>query len=99
MIERACLFADRDLVTVGELALALPDRRAAPPATGRPVPGASPAARAGAAERAARALASTRGNKAAAARLLGISRRALYRRLGRLEAPAARQAAADELGR
>jgi DNA-binding NtrC family response regulator len=85
VIERACLFAGGDLVTGRDVALALPARRRAggPPA-GRPAFDASPAALAGARARVARALASTHGNKAAAARLLGISRRALYRRLARL---------------
>ena len=85
VIERACLFAHGDQVTGRDIARALPDgRRAAPPGGGRAFD-ASPSALAGARRRMERALGSTRGNKSAAARLLGISRRALYRRIARLD--------------
>ncbi len=95
VIERACLLADGDQITERDVARALPDRvRAAPSPDGRAVFDASPEELAEARERVERALASTGGNKAAAARLLGISRRALYRRLARL---AARRVRADAL--
>ena len=88
VIERACILADGEFVTERELAVCLP------PVT-TPVP--APPAAAGAHDREAdllvnverdhiqRALVRTGGNKKAAAQMLGLSRRALYRRLERLD--------------
>jgi two-component system response regulator HydG len=90
VIERACILADGDLISERELAISMP------PA---PLAGARPAAPAGAAaagggddllvnverEHIQRALLRANGNKKAAARMLGLSRRALYRRLERLD--------------
>jgi DNA-binding NtrC family response regulator len=91
VIERACILADGEFVTERELAVCLP-----PAVT---MPAAAAAARpATAAEEAEtdllvnverdhiqRALVRTGGNKKAAAQMLGLSRRALYRRLERLD--------------
>ncbi len=86
-IERACILADGDFITERELAVSLPSPG---PAQGAP--------RAAAAqtpedallvnverEHIQRALQKANGNKKAAARMLGLSRRALYRRLERLD--------------
>ena len=94
MIERACIMADGDVITERELAVTLP---AMPYPASRPAP-AMPAARyaadAGSSddllvtverEHIQRALVRSHGNKKAAARMLGLSRRALYRRLERLD--------------
>jgi DNA-binding NtrC family response regulator len=90
VIERACILADGDFVTERELSVSMPPPR---PAT------ATASASAGAGSEAAsadllvtverehiqRALVRANGNKKAAARMLGLSRRALYRRLERLD--------------
>jgi DNA-binding NtrC family response regulator len=89
-IERACILAEGELVTEHEVTGCL-----------APLAGPAPASRATAVPPAAagdgellstverdhivRALARTGGNKKAAARILGLSRRALYRRLERLD--------------
>ena len=89
VVERACILADGEFVTERELAVCLP-----PPITAVAVPAASAVA----ADKAStdllvdverdhiqRALVRTGGNKKAAAQMLGLSRRALYRRLERLD--------------
>ncbi len=95
VIERACIMADGDLITERELMVSLPILSyGAPP---RAASGAhAPAAPAEGApsddllvtverEHIQRALLRAHGNKKAAARMLGLSRRALYRRLERLD--------------
>jgi len=93
VIERACLLADGGELTTLDIAPCLPD-------DGEPVTSDAPPARPLAAAPLAdgeppllatverdhilRALQHARGNKKVAARLLGVSRRALYRRLERL---------------
>ncbi|HTM24684.1 MAG TPA: sigma-54 dependent transcriptional regulator [Vicinamibacterales bacterium] len=93
VIERACILADGDFITERELAVSMPHLQYAAPR------GASPAARPSSADGPAatellatverehiqRALMRANGNKKAAARMLGLSRRALYRRLERLD--------------
>jgi len=87
VIERACILADADFITERELAISMPP---APYAVPRPVAaGASGAAEELLVnverEHIQRALVRANGNKKAAARMLGLSRRALYRRLERLD--------------
>jgi DNA-binding NtrC family response regulator len=93
VIERACIMADGDSITERELAVSMPLLTYAPP---RPSsgPGTTPAGDALPAddllvtverEHIQRALVRAHGNKKAAARMLGLSRRALYRRLERLD--------------
>jgi two-component system response regulator HydG len=92
-IERACILADGDFITERELAISMPANTPVAPAS---VPGAI--ANAGQAapadtdllvnverEHIQRALVRAGGNKKAAAKMLGLSRRALYRRLERLD--------------
>jgi DNA-binding NtrC family response regulator len=88
VIERACILADGDFITERELAVSMPVLQV--PA-GVPQPAAAPPSadtdllvnveR----EHIQRALMRANGNKKAAARMLGLSRRALYRRLERLD--------------
>jgi DNA-binding NtrC family response regulator len=91
VIERACLVADGPLITDREVAASLPppQRRlaaAAPAAVGTSFVGDDPHPLAAVErEHILRALQRTGGNKKAAARMLGVSRRALYRRLERLD--------------
>jgi DNA-binding NtrC family response regulator len=93
VVERACILADGEFVTERELAVCLP-----PPAPAMPAPGPLPASFSLASDKPAtdllvnverdhiqRALVRTGGNKKAAAQMLGLSRRALYRRLERLD--------------
>jgi len=89
VMERACILADSEFVTERELAVSMPAVTYTP---GRQA--AAPAADATPAndllvnverEHIQRALMRTNGNKKAAARILGLSRRALYRRLERLD--------------
>ncbi|HEY2433027.1 MAG TPA: sigma-54 dependent transcriptional regulator [Vicinamibacterales bacterium] len=90
VIERACILADGDFITEREVSVSMPPSGAA---WGPQTPAAGAAA-AGTAEDALlvnverehiqRALQRANGNKKAAARMLGLSRRALYRRLERL---------------
>ncbi len=95
VIERACILADGEFVTERELAVSLPPLVTM---THAPAVAASVAAAAPAVEKAEsdllvnverdhiqRALVRTGGNKKAAAQMLGLSRRALYRRLERLD--------------
>jgi DNA-binding NtrC family response regulator len=90
VIERACILADGEFITERELALSMP---AAAPIAGWTLSAA--AASVPPSERdllvnverdhIQRALARSGGNKKAAAKMLGLSRRALYRRLERLD--------------
>jgi DNA-binding NtrC family response regulator len=103
VIERACILADGDFITERELALSMPSAR---PVAERRLPGA--ASDAGASEpdllvnverdHIQRALARSGGNKKAAAKMLGLSRRALYRRLERLNLAATITRRRDALG-
>jgi two-component system, NtrC family, response regulator HydG len=90
VMERACILADGDFITERELAVSMPPVR-----TGAYTPVASaPEGDNDASadllvtverEHIQRALVRARGNKKAAAQMLGLSRRALYRRLERLD--------------
>ena len=88
VIERACILTDADFITERELATSMPPaHEASLPAAPRGA-GAAPdhdllvnVER----EHIQRALVRANGNKKAAARMLGLSRRALYRRLERLD--------------
>ena len=89
VIERACILADGDFITERELSVSMPPMRNVHVL---PSFAASPGSSASAdllvtveREHIQRALARARGNKKAAARMLGLSRRALYRRLERLD--------------
>ena len=86
-LERACILADTEYVTESDLAGIMRDQRvSAFSALRAPRPlAAEPATPLGDVERdhIVRTLQQVRGNKAVAARLLGISRRALYRQLER----------------
>jgi two-component system, NtrC family, response regulator HydG len=83
VIERACILVDGDVITERELAAAMP--------TGRLGPLDATLATDGdllvnvERDHIQRALVRTGGNKKAAAKMLGLSRRALYRRLERLD--------------
>jgi two-component system, NtrC family, response regulator HydG len=89
VLERACILADGDFITEKELAISMP------PVAYPAVRVVSRAAGHGGAdtdllvtverEHIQRALLRARGNKKEAARMLGLSRRALYRRLERLD--------------
>ena len=94
VVERACILADGEFVTERELAASLPP----PSATPQPAAAYQPAAASATGDKPAtdllvtverdhiqRALVRTGGNKKAAAQMLGLSRRALYRRLERLD--------------
>jgi DNA-binding NtrC family response regulator len=95
VIERACILADGEFITERELAVSMPGLQT--PASPVSPAGALPAPAAdrhdGEAdllvnverEHIQRALVRANGNKKAAARMLGLSRRALYRRLERLD--------------
>jgi two-component system response regulator HydG len=91
VLERACLVCDGQLITDREIAASLPppSRRlaaAAPAAVATTFAGEDPHPLAAVErEHILRALQRTGGNKKAAARMLGVSRRALYRRLERLD--------------
>ena len=80
VLERACMLADGPTLTEWDVFSAMPATRVAVPA-----PGAAAAEGLQAVERQhiVRVLGEARGNKLAAARRLGISRRTLYRRLER----------------
>ena len=91
VIERACILADGDFITERELAVSMPTTST--PSWDRSIPQASGAVSQQEAdllvnverEHIQRALARAGGNKKAAAKMLGLSRRALYRRLERLD--------------
>jgi DNA-binding NtrC family response regulator len=92
VIERACILADGDFITERELAVSMPPVTCAPPhATAAGVTGEEEPVPADdllitvEREHIQRALMRAHGNKKAAARMLGLSRRALYRRLERLD--------------
>jgi DNA-binding NtrC family response regulator len=93
VIERACILADGEFITEREVSISMPSVQAAVSAatTGRAVAVPSDAAGTGdllvtvEREHIQRALERAHGNKKAAARMLGLSRRALYRRLERLD--------------
>jgi two-component system response regulator HydG len=91
VIERACILADGDFITERELAVSMPPVTYTP---GRAADGATAVDGEVASddllitverEHIQRALVRAHGNKKAAARMLGLSRRALYRRLERLD--------------
>ena len=91
VVERACILADGEFVTERELAVCLPPPGmtsaaapdgAAPPALGKPSTDLLVNVER---DHIQRALVQAGGNKKAAAEMLGLSRRALYRRLERLE--------------
>ncbi|HET7219203.1 MAG TPA: sigma-54 dependent transcriptional regulator [Vicinamibacterales bacterium] len=87
VIERACILADGEFVTERELAVCLP------PSVTMPAPAGAATAHDSESDllvnverdHIQRALVRTGGNKKAAAQMLGLSRRALYRRLERLD--------------
>ena len=91
VIERACILADGDFITERELSISMPPVPYNPPAS-RAAAGVEPQDANSTAdllvtverEHIQRALQRANGNKKAAARMLGLSRRALYRRLERL---------------
>ena len=93
VIERACILTDGDFITEKELAISLPPtafssvRVVTPSVAGPHAAGAAPDDLLVNVERehVQRALLRAHGNKKAAARMLGLSRRALYRRLERLD--------------
>ncbi|HZB24596.1 MAG TPA: sigma-54 dependent transcriptional regulator [Vicinamibacterales bacterium] len=90
VMERACILADGDFITERELSVSMPAApaglRAATIAAGQPPPsGDSDLLVNVEREHIQRALARANGNKKAAAKMLGLSRRALYRRLERLD--------------
>lgn len=93
-IERACILTDTEFVTDRELALAIPPLGHTSPGAEHRAPGSLPETPARKdferltnveREHIQRALERTGGNKKAAAQMLGLSRRALYRRLERLD--------------
>ncbi len=92
VIERACMLTDGEVITERELATSMPGVPTGQPGGGVGVGGAGTAPPADAAllsdverEHIQRALVRAGGNKKAAAAMLGLSRRALYRRLERLD--------------
>jgi DNA-binding NtrC family response regulator len=91
VLERACILVDGDFITERELSVSMPApsprSRVVPAETGRPAAGATDKDLLVTVERdhIQRALVRAGGNKKAAAKMLGLSRRALYRRLERLD--------------
>ena len=98
VIERTCILADGDFITERELAVSMPSVASAPARHVAPLYAVAPAPPPAEAlpgsddllvnverEHIQRALVRANGNKKAAARMLGLSRRALYRRLERLD--------------
>jgi DNA-binding NtrC family response regulator len=91
VIERACILADGDFITEREIVVSLPVQMNAAPASAHAFAGVAVAASPEAdllatveRDHIQRALIRAGGNKKAAAKMLGLSRRALYRRLERL---------------
>ncbi len=95
VIERACILVDGELITERELAVSMPDIVVSPiPSRAAELAG-YPAVRPAVEDKdllatverdhIQRALVRAGGNKKAAAKMLGLSRRALYRRLERLD--------------
>jgi DNA-binding NtrC family response regulator len=89
VIERACILADGEFITERELSISMPPseyspRHAAAVAASAPAPEDALLVNVER-EHIQRALVRANGNKKAAARMLGLSRRALYRRLERLD--------------
>jgi DNA-binding NtrC family response regulator len=92
VIERACILVDGDCITERELAVSMPSPVPVPAAMPAPIGYARPASAEDKdllvtveRDHIQRALARAGGNKKAAAKMLGLSRRALYRRLERLD--------------
>ncbi len=87
VIERACILVDGELISERELAVSMPARPAAPKAVPEGHSEVSERDLLATVERdhIQRALVRAGGNKKAAAKMLGLSRRALYRRLERLD--------------
>ena len=96
VIERACILAESEFVTDREIGAAMPAASIAAAPSAKPTGGAPPGAEGQSTrsvqrlttierEHIQRALERTNGNKKAAAQMLGLSRRALYRKLERLE--------------
>jgi transcriptional regulator with GAF, ATPase, and Fis domain len=90
VIERACILADSDFITERELAGSMPaagsrEARPAAAAADAPSPGEADLLVNVERDHIQRALLRSGGNKKAAAKMLGLSRRALYRRLERLD--------------
>ncbi|HEX6465591.1 MAG TPA: sigma-54 dependent transcriptional regulator, partial [Vicinamibacterales bacterium] len=90
VIERACILTEGDFITERALSTSMPPLRSGAQVSAMAL--ANPVEPASAdllvnveREHIQRALARARGNKKAAARMLGLSRRALYRRLERLD--------------
>jgi len=89
VIERACILADGDFVSEADLSGSMQEQRV-PAAVAASLAGNAPRADGSPAplveverEHIIKTLQQVRGNKAVAARLLGISRRAFYRQLER----------------
>ena len=89
MIERACILVDGDLISERELAVSMPPARRRTARAGTASESQEVAEKDLLAtvesEHIQRALVRAGGNKKAAAKMLGLSRRALYRRLERLD--------------
>ena len=92
VLERACMLAERAVLTEPDLLAVLPDEDSAPPRPRGATPGPNGEARTltedlDLVERdhIVRVLTEARGNKRAAAARLGLSRRTLYRRLDRFQ--------------
>ena len=91
MIERACILADGDFITERELSVSMPSVSHVRERTAGSTPASALQAQEAdllvnvEREHIQRALARAGGNKKAAAKMLGLSRRALYRRLERLD--------------
>ena len=87
VIERACILADGDFITERELAVSMPVLQIPSGVAAATPPRSADADLLVNVEREhiQRALLRANGNKKAAARMLGLSRRALYRRLERLD--------------
>jgi two-component system response regulator HydG len=90
VIERACILVDGDFITERELAISMPPANASARYAGAAGGAAGDAGEDALLvnverEHIQRALVRANGNKKAAARMLGLSRRALYRRLERLD--------------